>query len=236
MGTVRYASVNTLRGVRQSRRDDLESLAYTLIYMHRGSLPWQGLPEERGVSKSAQVLQKKLSTSPETLCSAQIPELAQFLTYCRGLAYSADPDYPMLWRLFKGLTNRLNATRANFDWVQSSFPSVELQTPTNAPMNIQINDGPHDIAQDPKQLLIADRADNIKKLLAGLPTTEQIEKLALTPKAAPPLEKNVLLDIDLDAPLADCDPHADGLCNFDPADMAEACQPSGTSHASSFVR
>ncbi|KAJ0020211.1 hypothetical protein Pint_31340 [Pistacia integerrima] len=75
-GTVRYASVHAHLGRTASRRDDLESLAYTLIFLHRGRLPWQGY---QGDNKSFLVCKKKMATSPEMLCCFCPPPLKQFL-------------------------------------------------------------------------------------------------------------------------------------------------------------
>lgn len=67
-GTVRYSSLNTHLGSEQSRRDDLESLGYVLIYFIKGSLPWQGLPAKSDSDKYKRTLEKKLNTSIARLC------------------------------------------------------------------------------------------------------------------------------------------------------------------------
>ncbi|XP_077217988.1 casein kinase 1-like protein HD16 isoform X2 [Tasmannia lanceolata] len=99
-GTVRYASVHAHLGRTGSRRDDLESLAYTLIFLLRGRLPWQGY---QGENKGFLVCKKKMATSPETLCCFCPQPFRQFLEYVVNLKFDEEPNYAKYVSLFDGI-------------------------------------------------------------------------------------------------------------------------------------
>ncbi|CAL9234085.1 unnamed protein product [Arabidopsis halleri] len=99
-GTVRYASVHAHLGRTCSRRDDLESLAYTLVFLLRGRLPWQGY---QGENKGFLVCKKKMATSPETLCCFCPQPFRQFVEHVVNLKFDEEPDYAKYISLFDGI-------------------------------------------------------------------------------------------------------------------------------------
>uniref|UniRef100_A0A8D0P7B0 Casein kinase 1 alpha 1 n=1 Tax=Sus scrofa TaxID=9823 RepID=A0A8D0P7B0_PIG len=141
-GTARYASINAHLGIEQSRRDDMESLGYVLMYFNRTSLPWQGLKAATKKQKYEKISEKKMSTPVEVLCKGFPAEFAMYLNYCRGLRFEEAPDYMYLRQLFRILFRTLNHQYDyTFDWTMlkqkaaqqaasSSGQGQQAQTPT----------------------------------------------------------------------------------------------------------
>lgn len=116
-GTARYASINAHLGIEQSRRDDMESLGYVLMYFTRTSLPWQGLKAATKKQKYERISEKKMSTPVEVLCKGYPAEFAMYLNYCRGLRFDETPDYMYLRQLYRILFRTLNHQYDyTFDW------------------------------------------------------------------------------------------------------------------------
>ena len=101
-GTAPYASINNHQGVETSRRDDLESLAYVLLYFLRGSLPWYSAGPTIKKRQHSTILKMK-NVSPDVLCSSFPEEFSTFLSYSRTLRFEDKPDYAYIRQLFRDL-------------------------------------------------------------------------------------------------------------------------------------
>ncbi|KAJ4755707.1 Casein kinase I-like protein [Rhynchospora pubera] len=148
-GTVRYASVHAHLGRTSSRRDDLESLAYTLIFLHKGRLPWQGY---QGDNKSFLVCKKKMSTSPEMLCGSCPPPFRFFLETVVNMKFDEEPNYAKLISLF--------------DCLIGPNPAIR-------PLN---TDGAQKVGQKRGRVSAAEEEDGQlrKKVRLGMPATQWI--------------------------------------------------------------
>ena len=107
-GTKKYCSVGTMRGRTSSRRDDLESLAYVLVRLNTGKLPWDSILKDQTKSKKEmmrEVLKSKRQEAGE-ICRGTCREFAVFLERVRALGYSEKPDYDGYCDMFEKLLNR----------------------------------------------------------------------------------------------------------------------------------
>lgn len=115
-GTPRYASINNHLGIEQSRRDDLEGIAYVLIYFLKRRLPWQNIEGKTNKERYKKILEKKLSIPIELLCKDLPVEFSMFLSYARGLRYDERPDYNFLKGMFTELLSNTYYEEYVFDW------------------------------------------------------------------------------------------------------------------------
>ena len=111
-GTPRFSSVNAMRGVEQSRKDDLESFAYMIIYFFKGALPWQGIKRATKNEIFEAILEMKRDIKKTTLCEGLPNEILNLYKYVKKLGFSDEPNYNYLKNLFLSI---LNKNKLNFD-------------------------------------------------------------------------------------------------------------------------
>ena len=116
IGTARYCSLNIHWGIEPSRRDDLESICYILIYLFKGGLPWQGLKKDKKKTQVEKIGDKKLTVSTDNLCKDMPDSFRLFLDYSRSLKFEQKPDYKYIIELFNKDIEKLNIT-PQYDWI-----------------------------------------------------------------------------------------------------------------------
>lgn len=116
-GSYRYSSINNHRGIEQSRRDDLESIGYMILYFYKkGKLPWQGLNIRNKSEKVKQIYEIKKKTKLFELCKNTPKEFYYYMKYCRNLKYTEKPDYNYLKDLFSKLLHKKYKLDYIYDW------------------------------------------------------------------------------------------------------------------------
>ena len=108
VGTLRYASLNSHKGIRQGRRDDLESMMYILIYFLKGKLPWQDIKVKQKEERHKLIFQIKSKTSIESLCKDLPSEFIDLLKYVKSLQFDEKPTYCKFYAYFHNLISKMN--------------------------------------------------------------------------------------------------------------------------------
>lgn len=132
-GTARYASVNSHKRLELSRRDDLESLGYLMIYFLKGKLPWQGIPAPTKEEKYQKIGDMKASYKLDLLCEGVPREIYNFLAHVRSLEFKQKPNYHYLRSLLVNTFNRMDYDwDCHYDWEEQANQAQSFTNYTDA--------------------------------------------------------------------------------------------------------
>ena len=169
IGNERYASYNVHLGLEQSRRDDLISIGYNLIYMLKGGLPWQGI---KGKDRTNKIGQKKIQIPNDVLCNGLPNEFLHYLNYCKNLKFEERPDYKFLKGLFGKLLGlvisnfNLMRNQIIFDWCFKDVEevwSIYLNKDENSKNTKKEEESKEEIDDDNDEIKEEDSDDNNSK-------------------------------------------------------------------------
>ena len=121
-GTARYASRNALRGKCLSRRDDIESFMYMILYFMAKRLPWQGLKAKNLGEKYKKIYNYKKEFNYQAFCKNYPKEIITLFEYVYSLAFNEKPSYQYIRELFKKIleTNNLYI-KDIFSWMDKTL-------------------------------------------------------------------------------------------------------------------
>lgn len=129
VGSREFASANAHCGMELSRRDDIISLLYTLVFLFKGKLAWSEKSRALETEENEDIKNQKLRTSPEALFEEMPWALVDVMTYVSNLPFEKAPDFEYLKNTF-GRVMRVwtNETEnGSYDWVSAAQTTKTLQ-------------------------------------------------------------------------------------------------------------
>ena len=121
VGTERYGSVDALRGLRQGRKDDLESLCYMLIYFFLGKLPWQDIKAETEGEKYKKLLNEKKKFNIENYKDTIPKEFRTIFKLIKNLKFDEQPKYSLYIRLLQKIREENQCfDPTDFFWIKKN--------------------------------------------------------------------------------------------------------------------
>mmetsp|Transcript_23417 Transcript_23417/g.29114 ORF Transcript_23417/g.29114 Transcript_23417/m.29114 type:complete len:189 (+) Transcript_23417:368-934(+) len=127
IGTCRYVSVNSHKGLELSRRDDLITLGYVILNLYKGSLPWQGIATAKPSARYRRVGQAKAQCSNASLCAGCPPQFLFYMNYVTNMQFEEAADFGLLKQLVVDIAreNDLDIFDNIFDWsLRLSNPKI----------------------------------------------------------------------------------------------------------------
>ena len=124
-GTIRYVSINTHKGIEQSRRDDIESSLYIITYFLNGKLNWDGIKCKTKEEKIQKIMEKKEEFKNNKEYKKLPQTLSQIFQYAYHLGFEEKPNYEYIFGVInKGLEQfegESNYEKTLYDWQSIEF-------------------------------------------------------------------------------------------------------------------
>jgi len=118
-GNIKFSSVNNMRGIVSSRRDDLESIGYMLIYLYESKLPWEKIEAINKLEIVEKIFYIKKQISMNTLCKNLPKEMTEFMVYIKSLKFNEKPNYNYLKNLLEIMLKKINNVNdLKFSWIK----------------------------------------------------------------------------------------------------------------------
>ena len=120
-GTFLYSSPNAIKGKEMSRRDDLISLGYMLIFLLKRNLPWMFNFGNINKENYNKLIYLKETNGYNKLFDNIPKEFKEYINYSRNLNFEETPNYLYLHSLFNKILFKLNINynKINFSWINS---------------------------------------------------------------------------------------------------------------------
>lgn len=136
LGTPSFASINVHQGIMSSRRDDMESMMYVILFLLRGKLPWSGLRQRQkndtnnqkskmNVRDAIYNIKKKIHIGE--LFRGEHDEWIEMMLHVRRLKFSDRPDYDYLKQMVKKILLKYDPMDHIYDWLKPSMDSLKNQ-------------------------------------------------------------------------------------------------------------
>ena len=108
VGTRKYASINALKGISLSRRDDLYSWFFSLIELITGDIPWQNDASEK--ERLSKLKRNRMSSSVFQHLPSEMYQIYNLISH---LSYEETPDYQEIENILNLILSSTNDNPSN---------------------------------------------------------------------------------------------------------------------------
>ena len=121
-GNLKYSSRNTMKGIMPSRRDDLESIGYMLIYLYTQHLPWDNISTKNKNELAKKIYEIKSLIPIKMICENAPNEMNEFMKYVKSLKFEEEPNYNYLIKILENMLKKINQVNdMHFSWTNEEL-------------------------------------------------------------------------------------------------------------------